>query len=317
MCLVDELGRSRDLFAGLGRAGEIIQYAIEDRLKFCELGSVGPDFPFLDFEHPNSKAWANVMHYWRTSDILRAGVSFIASKNLEVPDDGTLSAIAWLFGYSAHVATDLTIHPVLVASGYPYATNTFGHRYCELQQDAYMFRKLKHVDAPDARYIENCGIGFCNDPSDPDKLHPAVGELWLQCLSCISPSQVHIENGSPGPTSDPTPDVWFHHYTKRLGEIVEQGAGFILFFRDFLETEGLCLPKSGEVEMKYITELKTATGEDTNYDAVFESALNNVRSTWEELARAIAAKDQTLFVLKNANLDTGEADDNRQQVFVS
>jgi hypothetical protein len=315
MSVADSLCDEPDFLASEGRIGQIVRFATEGYKNFCELGSVSPDLPYLDFFHANSKGWANVMHYWKTSDIIRSGISYFAGKNLEVRDEDTLRSLAWLFGYSAHVATDLTVHAVLAVSGYPYATNPTGHRLCELNQDAYIFKKLKGEEASDVRYIENCGIASCADPDHPGRLHPAVRELWLSCLSGISPAQVHIENGEPGPTSDPTPDVWFNDYTKRLGEYVEQGGGFVLFFRDILEKEGVCLPESGEVDMKYITDLKTPTNQPTNYDAVIDMTLANVRSTWLQLCAALAARDQTVFALKNADLDTGAADDDKKQIF--
>jgi hypothetical protein len=43
--------------------------------------------------------------------------------------------------------------------------------------------------------------------------------------------------------------------------------------------------------------------------------LDNVRKTWLELATALASPDQNVFALKNADLDTGEADDDKKQVF--
>ncbi len=315
MSVADSLCDEPDFLISAGRIGEIARYAVTKNKNFCELGSVGPDLPYLDFLDANSKGWANVMHYWKTGDIIRSGVSYFAGKNLEVRDDNALRALAWFFGYAAHVATDLTVHPVLAASGYPYATNPTGHRFCELNQDAYIFRKLNSEDPDDVRYIENCGIGSCNDPNDSAKLHPAVRELWLNCLSFISPPEVHMENGVAGPVSCPAPDVWFADYTKRLGEFVEQGGGFILFFRDILESVGACLPESGEVDMQYITNLKTPTNQTVDYDAVFDMTLTNVRKTWLELSAALAARDQNVFALKNADLDTGEADDNKNQVF--
>ncbi len=313
MSVVDSLCDEPDFLVAAGRIGEVGRYAVKKYKNFCELGSVSPDLPYLDFLHANSKGWANVMHYWKTAEIIRSGVSYFASKNLEAPD--TLCALAWLFGYSAHVVTDLTIHPVLAASGYPYATNATGHRYCELHQDAYIFKKINGEDAEDVRYIENCGIASCCDPNAQDKLHPAIRELWLYCLSSVHPSQVHMENGSLGPVSDPTPEVWFTDYTKRLGEFVEQGGGFVLFLRDILESKGICLPESGEVDMKYIADLKTPTNQVVDYDAVFDMASTNVRTYWLQLAAALAARDQSLFALKNADLDTGESDDNKNQVF--
>lgn len=67
--------------------------------------------------------------------------------------------------------------------------------------------------------------------------------------------------------------------------------------------------------MKYITDLKTPTGQPINYDQVFDLALANVRSTWLQLCAALAAKDQKVFALKNADLDTGEADEDKKQIF--
>jgi hypothetical protein len=315
MSVADSLCDEPEFLASAGRIGQVVRFAIEEYKNFCELGSVSPDLPYLDFLHANSKGWANVMHYWRTSDIIRSGIGHFAGRSLEVQDDDVLRSLAWLFGYSAHVVTDLTVHAVLAVSGYPYATNPTGHRLCELNQDAYIFKKLNGEEASDVRYIENCGIASCADPNHPGRLHPAVRELWLSCLSGISPAEVHIQNGEPGPTSGPTPDVWFADYTQRLGEYVEQGGGFILFFREILEKEGVCLPESGEVDMKYIADLKTPTNQPTNYDAVFDMTLANVRSTWLQLCGALAARDQRVFALKNADLDTGEADDDKKQIF--
>ena len=50
-------------------------------------------------------------------------------------------------------------------------------------------------------------------------------------------------------------------------------------------------------------------------DTVFAMTLDNVRKIWLELAAALAARDQNVFVLKNADLDTGVADDDKNQVF--
>jgi hypothetical protein len=315
MMVADSLCEEPDFLDSAGRIGEIAGYAVGEFQNFCELGAVSPDLPYLDLLHANSKGWANVMHYWRTSDIIRSGVSYFTSKNLEAHDDDLLRSLAWLFGYSAHVATDLTVHAVLMASGYPYATNHRGHRFCELNQDAYIFKKVKGADASDVHYIENCGIDSCADPGDPDKLLSAIREVWTSCLSCITPSEVHNANGEPGPTAAPTPDAWFADYTRRLGEFAEQGGGFVLFFREILVAERVSLPKSGQVDMKYITDLKTPTGQATNYDEVFKMTLTNVQTTWLELCAALAAKDQNRFALKNADLDTGEADDDKKQIF--
>ena len=67
--------------------------------------------------------------------------------------------------------------------------------------------------------------------------------------------------------------------------------------------------------MKYITDLKTPSNQAVNYDEVFKMTLANVRSTWLQLCSALDAKNQNAFALKNADLDTGEADDDKKQIF--
>ena len=71
----------------------------------------------------------------------------------------------------------------------------------------------------------------------------------------------------------------------------------------------------GIVDMKYITNLKTPTNQTVDYDTVFAMTLANVRKTWLELAPALAPGDRSVFALKNADLDTGEADDDKKQIF--
>ena len=175
--------------------------------------------------------------------------------------------------------------------------------------------QVHKMEVRDVRPIEQCGIDDCCDSGDRSKIHPAVRDLWLHCLSGIVPADVHMQNGSPGPTSDPTPDAWFHAYTKRLGEFVEQGGGFPIFLHNIIEKEAATLPFFKDIERKDIDQLLTPPGQSVNYDAVFAMTLDNVRSTWRDLAIALGVPGEPVFALKNADLDTGKADDNGNQVF--
>jgi len=38
---------------------------------FVHLGSVGPDYPYLDFFQPKQKDWADHMHYRHTGDAIK------------------------------------------------------------------------------------------------------------------------------------------------------------------------------------------------------------------------------------------------------
>lgn len=44
-------------------------------------------------------------------------------------------------------------------------------------------------------------------------------------------------------------------------------------------------------------------------------ASTNVQKIWLELCASLDAKDPSVFALKNADLDTGEADDDKKQIF--
>lgn len=82
MMVADSLCEEPDFLSSAGRIGQIASFAMGEYQNFCELGAISPDLPYLDLLHANSKGWANVMHYWRTSDIIRSGVSYFATRIL-------------------------------------------------------------------------------------------------------------------------------------------------------------------------------------------------------------------------------------------
>ena len=97
--------------------------------KFCELGAVSPDYPYLVVGDSAAAKWADLMHYERTGDVLRAGISGVKTLSGDKRD----RAFAWLLGYLAHVATDVTIHPVVELKVGEYAQNKTAHRVCEMR----------------------------------------------------------------------------------------------------------------------------------------------------------------------------------------
>ena len=125
--------------------------------KYCELGAVSPDYPYLALGAAGAAAWADRMHYQRTGDMIKAGIECVRALT-GAPRD---KALAWLFGYAAHVITDTTIHPVVELKVGPYAQNKKAHRECEMNQDAYIFQRLNIGGVGVADYlessIEQCG----------------------------------------------------------------------------------------------------------------------------------------------------------------
>jgi hypothetical protein len=107
--------------------------AVLKNFKFCELGAVSPDYPYLVVGDHNAKNWANSMHHERTGEMIHAGI-----ENLKGSTGSALNkGIAWLLGYAAHVTTDVTIHPVVEMKVGPYKGNEKKHRICEMNQDSY------------------------------------------------------------------------------------------------------------------------------------------------------------------------------------
>ncbi len=71
--------------------------------KFCIVGAVAPDYPYLDATDSNSCAWADAMHKRHAVALLRNGVARIRDlADVNVRQKCT----AWLFGFASHVATD-------------------------------------------------------------------------------------------------------------------------------------------------------------------------------------------------------------------
>ena len=49
------------------------------------------------------------MHYEKTGDMIKAGINLIRKIN----GASQQKAFSWLLGYTSHVITDVTIHPVI------------------------------------------------------------------------------------------------------------------------------------------------------------------------------------------------------------
>ncbi len=157
--------------------------SIMDFFKFCELGALSPDYPYLALDDSGAPQWADMMHYERTGVMLHTGVQQLRN----VKGDALEKGLAWLLGYAAHVTTDVTIHPIVMDKVGPYDQNKTAHRVCEMNQDAYIFQRLNLGDIGLAGHLDS-GIGICNDPHNSDQLDPDVRKLWENMLAKVIPS---------------------------------------------------------------------------------------------------------------------------------
>jgi hypothetical protein len=259
-------------------------------LKFCELGCVSPDYPYLAIGAQGATAWADLMHYQRTGDMVKAGVEAVKGLTGTVRD----KAFVWLLGYAAHVITDATIHPVVELKVGPYAQNKTAHRVCEMHQDAYIYQRLDVGGLGVADFLKS-GIEQCCVAGGA--LDPAVADTWSALL----------ERTYPQESWDNPPDIgrWHEGYTAVLG-MCEECYHLIPIARHVAVGCGLTYPLYREVDRQaYIDCIKTPHGQ-LSYDQVFEKALRHVIEGWHLIGQAVFGTStvyQTAF--GNWNLDTG------------
>lgn len=265
--------------------------AILRYLRFCELGAVSPDYPYLHLLHSQSKVWADLMHYERTGEPVKQGIDIIKGLRGETQ----LIATAWLMGYAAHVVADVTIHPVIELRVGNYAENSKAHRICELNQDAYIFQRM-HLDEVGRSEHLDTGIWGCCEPGADGILHPAVLNTWQSMLAACYPAH-YAEN-------EPDINGW-HTGFKRVVDQAEEGRRMPLFARHLAVSSGLTYPAIGAIDPSYIKNLATPSG-PMDYDVLFDKALENVGAMWALIGQAIFEGDQRYQVqITDWDLDTG------------
>jgi hypothetical protein len=306
--LVDSLCEAT-LLDRLEELQDDVKHALLSNLKFCELGAVSPDYPYLVLRDDEAAGWANVMHYWWTADFIRSGLHHLLDDGFGTLDSSDAQkCIAWLFGYTSHVVADMTIHPVIELIVGPYAAHKTAHRVCEMHQDAYIFRQWVEEEIDSAEYLKHAGLRDCGEKlGDTHHLAPPLAKLWTLILNDVHRTEVTFPPDLPKPNESPRPDDWHHHYVTTIDDFAEEGNRFFLA-RGAMESLGLVYPPSKKVQLKFIKNLKTPDHATADYDAVFESARQNVISIWRQLGHAITARNPTYLILANGNLDTGMAD---------
>lgn len=269
---------------------------------YCELGSTSPDYPSLTILDKGTANWANVMHYYKTADLIRDSVQHLVS-HPPIDSEDEQRCVAWLFGYAAHVVADLTVHPVIAMKVGCYEGHESQHRRCELHQDVYIFNRILHEDVCSAEYLRHAGIMTC---AENGVLNHAITALWLGVLNAIPRGDISMRLGAKSPMKDPEPNEWHVWFTRLVDKVAEEGGRLPPLARRIGE-DGLVLlyPALHEVDRTYIDDLTTPSGEPTSYDKVFELARHNAMRYWGELGTAIQNKNPSLFTLPNADLDTG------------
>lgn len=276
--------------------------SILDYFKFCELGCVSPDYPYLIPTDKKACAWADAMHYVNTGDMIKVGIRALATLS---HDEAWRKAFAWLCGYAAHVGTDMTIHPVIEIKVGAYAQHKRQHRVCELHQDAYIFQRLNLGGLGLAEHLDS-GIWACCEPKDSGKPDPAVRRLWQAMLSECYPEQ--------SLANPPDLDKWHKAFKFVVDNVAEEGNKLFPSARHLAVNSGMTYPEVAEIDNTFIRGLGVPGGK-MDYDEIFDKAIENVKIIWSMIWRGVFAGDKDFETkLGKWNLDTGR-DDKQNLVF--
>lgn len=267
---------------------------------FVQLGSLGPDYPYLDIIQPGQKIWADHMHYDSTGDLIKT----FSLKLLELSRHGLkriefIIPLCWVLGYISHVTADLVVHPVVFNIVGPYKGNETEHRHCEMIQDVFIYSKvrngaeIKHSDL--LTVVKNS-----SDPADKKKIHPILQMFWTDALQ-----KYFDEDYRAYP---PEINRWHDQFAEWLGF-----AGRPLFVGRILDprnkfTYKLSTEVTSAEEKRFLVNLPLPGGDSGSYELdVFPRAVNEVIKKWTALAKGIASgkADELIAAISNCDLDTG------------
>jgi hypothetical protein len=277
--------------------------AIMKYFRFCELGAVSPDYPYLvmGLGSKGAKKWADIMHYTKTTEVIRRGAEILSGMSGASQEKG----IAWLMGYAAHVVTDVSVHPVVELKVGPYKGNEKAHRICEMHQDVHIYQRLNMGGIGLSEHLK-AGIGRCGDPASPGNLDPDIKALWSDMLQTVHPREFK--------KNSPKLDKWHSGFLFGIDKVAEEGGKLIPLARHVALDLGIIYPASAD--SAYIQSLKVPNG-TMDYDGVFDKAVENVAGVWNNIARSIFQKRPGLLAsMTNWNLDTGK-DESKKLIYWS
>ncbi|PKN08550.1 MAG: hypothetical protein CVU73_08955 [Deltaproteobacteria bacterium HGW-Deltaproteobacteria-8] len=265
-----------------------------DWLKYCELGAVSPDYPYLHLAvASNSGDWADAMHKERTKVRLMSGVNALKAMPKSLAREKSL---AWLLGFTSHVIMDVNIHPVVNRKvGEPYEQHKQAHRDCEMNQDTYIFHTRMNLEIPYADHLKY-GICTCSDSADEDKIDPDVKFIWNRMFRAAD--GVLYNKGF-----EPAIDGWHDSFEDIVRNIA--GSKLVALARHVLPG-GCVYPDFDSIDRQYIENLEVPDGRRLHYDDIFNAAVDRVVQGWAAVSSDVlggpAVADR---FLANWNLDNG------------
>ena len=267
---------------------------------FVLLGSVGPDYPYLDFFQPKQKDWADHMHYRHTGDVIKS----MAQKLVQLWRAGSRGEefavpFCWTLGYLSHVTGDLVVHPVVMNIVGEYKGHEKEHRRCEMIHDSFIYNKVRRGAEIEHNQLMKI-VQLCSAPGNKDIINPVLCDFWKEVL------HVHF----PADYQDNQPDIdqWHDQFEDWIGV-----AGKPLFVGRILDPKHrYTYKKSSDITSQerrtFLNLLPLPGNRIGNYETdLFPKAMSHVVDHWVLLTKGIAGGDISLFLstVTNGDLDTG------------
>ncbi|MEI6209794.1 MAG: zinc dependent phospholipase C family protein [Desulfuromonadales bacterium] len=278
--------------------------ALTTYFPYCTLGAVSPDYPNLAGGNGAAAQWADAMHYTRACEMMTRGIERVGNSQGVVRD----KQLAWLLGYCAHVATDVTIHPVVRAKVGEYAENRRQHRICEMNQDGYIYRRMNLGEIGESDYFA-LTVAQCSNSDDGAELDHDIVALWEGMLADVHPDLFE---------ADPPDTVSWHRELVAMAARSRGDAVRLFPLAGVIAAKmELAYPAYKMVDRQFIEELAVPSERPLclHYDEIFDHAVGNVGILWKLVERAVCAEDpadQPTF--GDWNLDNG-CDEHGRLVF--
>ncbi|WP_417912470.1 zinc dependent phospholipase C family protein [Candidatus Electronema sp. TJ] len=291
--------------------------ALQDCLNFLVIGSMGPDYPYLDIADSTSEAWATAMHQPRCLELIRAYVRRI--RQMSVGAQARRKCIAWLFGFASHCVTDGVVHPVVNMKVGPYEQNKTEHRRCEMSQDVLIHAKLNIGPIALNQQLSRFVAETTDSSGLRTRLDRDVAGLWTDALNAVfrkgQPRAASLtqfifpwldRSSSASGLTPPDPDEW-QRAMLRIMRLAESGGRLTPLARHAAVRSGLTYPEKPEEQ--YVRNLQVPhQDKGMDFELVFDKALGCVVEVWGHLSLSLQGKPSPLDSMVGWSLDTGYAD---------
>ena len=290
-------GRLKSIFSPLSG----FDVALETYFSYCVLGAVSPDYPNLVRGNAAAAQWADAMHYTRACEMITSGIRCVRNTK----EAARNKQLAWLLGYCAHVATDVTIHPVVQVRVGLYAENQRQHRVCEMNQDSHIYHRMNLGEIGEAD-LYALAVTQCSTPGDRSCLDPDIASIWEGMLADVHPGLFA--------TNPPDSSSWHREFVAIVDDCAAGPVRLFPLACVIAEKMGLTYPVFSAVDPTFIEEQTVPTERllSLYYDDIFFQAIGNVMMIWRQVEQAVFAEDSApLPLFGDWNLDNGRDEHGR------